>query len=158
MNRGHPDPLLATIQGTTIGNAPKIATLREVLDLVVDNPAIFGNVIGYRDANLANSGITDPSRQALMWVAGCVSALHIVRTLTGPYPISPFLIYLSLETDLTRVVNKDFVQQFDTAVGTEIFQLLATVEERILGQQTPYLEPFKYHHLEIHGGDVSMKD
>lgn len=63
MNRDHPDPLLATIYGTTLGNAPKIATLREVVELVVENPAIFGekgNTIGYRDPNLTNSGITDP--------------------------------------------------------------------------------------------------
>lgn len=90
-------------------------------------------------------------------MAGCVSALHIIRTLTGPYPISPFLIYLSLETDLTRFVNKDFIQQFDTAVGTEFFNLLERVEERMLDGETPYLDPYRHHFLEIHGSEVSVK-
>ncbi|KAG9052059.1 hypothetical protein FS842_010574, partial [Serendipita sp. 407] len=139
------------------GDGPVMATLRGALKLALADPSIFyqqSNSIGYRNINFSTSGFTDPVRMAKLWAAGCLSALHIVRTMTGPYPINPFLIYLSLETDPEMLVNKDFVSQFDPATATDFFPLLAEAEHRKMRGDIPFLLPLGTHYLETRGGQI----
>lgn len=127
------------------------------MDLIIEDDSIFLpslNTAGYQDLNFNNGGIIDSSRQVRLWTAGCVCALHIVRSHTGPYPVSPFLIYLSLEADTTRLVNQDFVHQFDTESGDAFFTRLAVVEARADRGEKPYLLPFNDYYGVTNGGDV----
>jgi hypothetical protein len=144
---------------TTVGDGPKNSAIRRMLDLVLDDISLFNkneNDIGYRDLNFSHGVFTDPSRQATLWAAGVVAALHIIRTSSGPHPMSPFLVYLSLEDDYSRLVSEDFIRQFDTETATAFFSILREVEGRKCRGETPYLYPLRYQYLEVHGSEVCM--
>jgi hypothetical protein len=130
-----------------------------MLDLVLEDISLFNkneNDVGYHDMNFSHGPFTDPSRQARLWAAGVVAALHITRTCSGPHPISPFLIYLSLEEDCSRLVSKDFIRRFDTDMATTFFPILREVEGRKRRGDTPYLYPLRHQYIEVHGGEVCM--
>ncbi|KIM24576.1 hypothetical protein M408DRAFT_26872 [Serendipita vermifera MAFF 305830] len=141
----------------TIGNGPKNATLRELVDLLLKDSSIFNqlpNALGYRDLNFGSSEIVDPIRQARLWAAGCISALHIIRTGAGPHPISPFLLYCALEDSLDLLVNEDFVGRFDPTAAAAFFPLLARVEARKAQDQKPFLLPLNTHYMVFQSGQI----
>jgi hypothetical protein len=76
--------------------------MRTLVGFALANEAIFDKQpteTGYRGIKFDDSELSDSFRAASLWTAGCVAALHILQTSNGPHPISPFLLYLSLETN-----------------------------------------------------------
>jgi hypothetical protein len=115
--------------------------MRILVGLALANEAIFDkhpNEAGYRGISFDDSDISDSFRAASLWTAGCIAALHILQTSTGPHPISPFLLYLSLETNFNRLVNFDFISSFDDTVAKTFFKLLADVQTRRYAGERPY--------------------
>jgi hypothetical protein len=133
--------------------------MRCLVDLAVNDEAMFNapNPEGYCTINYDDSDINDGSRAAVLWTAGAIAALHILRTKTGPHPISPFLLYLSLETNFNRLVNLDFISSFDHGAASTFFQHLTEVETRRTTGQRPYLAPFEGFHLAQQGRTVSVR-
>lgn len=143
--------------GAAWGDAPRKAVMRELIPLVLKDRTIFhphSNDAGYRHLYYNGSPIADPARLASIWTAGYIAALHIVHTLTGPHPISPFLLYLSLETNHEHFVNKEFVGQFDTHMTAQFFSGLAEAEERKAKGEVPYLLPLDNYFIVLQGGEV----
>jgi hypothetical protein len=132
--------------------------MRILVGLALANEAIFDKQpteTGYRGINFDDSHLSDSSRAASLWTAGCVAALHILQTSTGPHPISPSLLYLSLETNFNQLVNFDFVSSFDDSTAKTFFKLLAEVQTRRYAGERPYLEPFKEWYISQRGREVS---
>jgi hypothetical protein len=144
---------------TTVGDGPKTSAIRSMVDLVLEDGSIFNekeNDVGYRDLNFNSGFLRGRSRQAKLWAAGCVAAYHIIRASSGPHPISPFLVYLLLEEDHSRLVSEDFIRRFDTDAAMTFFPILSEVEGRKLRGDKPYLYPLRQQYMEIHGGEVCV--
>jgi hypothetical protein len=125
---------------------------------ILKNESIFlqeTNTAGYVDINYDDMDITDPVRTAQLWAAGCIALLHIVRTGTGPHPLNPILLYLSIEADPNLLVNKDFIEHFDTLTTGPFFKALGHVETRRFLDRTPFLKPFDVWLLVQRGRPVS---
>jgi hypothetical protein len=145
-------------QLATIGDGPKIAVLRRLMDQTLKNESLFlqeTNTAGYININYDDMDITDPVRMAQLWAAGCIAMLHIVRTGAGPHPLNPILLYLSIETDPSLLVNKDFIDHFDASTTGPFFTALGHVESRRFLEKTPFLKPFDMWLLAQRGRPVS---
>jgi hypothetical protein len=130
-----------------IGDGPRKAMATALIQLVVkDNPTFIciSGDDGFYTINYDRHQLLDEEQVAKLRTAGFCTALHIVFTRAGPHPISPILIFCSLQMgNSTDLMDRNFVGQFEAKTTSDFFKKLEKTERRRYYGLNPVLLEFK---------------
>jgi hypothetical protein len=130
-----------------IGDGPRKATATALIQLVVKDGPTFIRISGddgFYTINYDRHQLLDKERVAKLHTAGFCAALHIVLTHAGPHPISPILIFCSLQTGSSiDLMDRNFIGQFEAKTTADFFTKLEQTERRRHNGLNPVLLEFK---------------